>query len=83
LPTVGASLAAATGFGVVESVKAASDLYTPIGGTVVEINDSLNSSPDLVNREPYTGGWMIKLKPSSPSEYDGLLSAEAYDKLLG
>ena len=83
LPKVGAVLATSAGFGVVESVKAASDLYAPIAGTVVEINEALNASPETVNREPQTGGWMLKLKPANAAELDGLLSAAEYEKLIG
>ena len=83
LPKVGAVLAAGEGFGVVESVKAASDLYAPIAGTVVEINEALNAAPETVNREPQTGGWMLKLKPANAAELDGLLSAAEYEKLIG
>jgi glycine cleavage system H protein len=83
LPKVGAVLATSAGFGVVESVKAASDLYAPIAGTVVEINEALNASPETVNRDPQGGGWMIKLKPANAAELDGLLTAVDYEKLIG
>lgn len=83
LPKVGAVLATSAGFGVVESVKAASDLYAPIAGTVVEINEALNASPETVNRDPQGGGWMIKLKPANAVELDGLLTAVDYEKLIG
>jgi glycine cleavage system H protein len=83
LPKVGAVLATGEGFGVVESVKAASDLYAPIAGTVVEINEALNTAPETVNREPQVGGWMLKLKPVNAAEPDGLLSASDYEKLIG
>src|SRR6185436_15434906 len=82
-PKIGAALKAGETFGVVESVKAASDLYAPIAGTVVAVNSALESAPETVNRAPYTEGWMLKLKPSDPSAIDKLLDAEAYGKLVG
>ena len=83
LPKVGAVLAAGEGFGVVESVKAASDLYAPVAGTVVEINEALNAAPETVNTDPQGGGWMLKLQPANAAELDGLLSADAYQTLIG
>jgi glycine cleavage system H protein len=79
LPEVGASFAKGDVFGVVESVKAASDLYMPMGGEIVESNDALEDSPEVVNGDAYGEGWMIKFKPSDPSEWDELLSPEAYE----
>ena len=79
LPEVGSSFAKDEAFGVVESVKAASDLYMPMGGEIVEVNEALEDSPEIVNEDPYGEGWMIKFKPSDPSEWDGLLSPEAYE----
>lgn len=78
LPKAGATLKAGESFGVVESVKAASDVYAPIGGTVLAVNDALNGTPETVNREPYTGGWMLKLKPTNPAEAGALLDANGY-----
>ena len=83
LPKVGTKLTANGRFGEVESVKATSDLYTGVAGEVVAINDKLNSDAGLVNRESYTGGWMIKVKPSNPAEFDKLLSATDYLKKTG
>ncbi|HZP59153.1 MAG TPA: glycine cleavage system protein GcvH [Opitutaceae bacterium] len=83
LPKVGDTLAAGAIFGVVESVKAASDLYAPAAGTVVAVNDALASAPDTVNRSPYDDGWMIKLTLANPAEADALLSPADYGKLLG
>jgi glycine cleavage system H protein len=80
LPKVGASFKAGTAFGAVESVKAASDVYTPVSGEIVEVNKELSSKPDTVNAEPTTGGWMIKVKLSNPSEADKLLDEAAYEK---
>jgi glycine cleavage system H protein len=79
-PEVGASLGQGDVFGVVESVKAASDLYMPMSGEIVEVNDALEDEPELVNSDPYGAGWMIKFTPSNPAEWDGLLSGEAYQK---
>ena len=83
LPKVGASLSAGQVYGVVESVKAASDLYSPVAGTVIAINPALDSAPETVNSDAYQGGWMLKLKLSNPAEVDALLDAAAYAKLIG
>ena len=83
LPKVGASLKAGETFGVVESVKAASDLYAPVAGTVLEVNSALNSAPETVNQAPYVGGWMLKIKLADPASPSTLLDAAAYTKLLG
>ena len=81
-PKVGAMLKAGETFGVVESVKAASDLYAPIAGTVVAVNAALESSPETVNRAPYKEGWMLRLKPSEPAAINGLLDAAGYAKVV-
>lgn len=81
VPKVGATLKAGETFGVVESVKAASDLYAPLGGTVLAVNGALDSAPETVNRAPYGEGWMLKLKPSDPAAVNALLDAEAYAKV--
>jgi len=78
LPEVGTVLAAADETGVVESVKAASDIYAPVGGEVIEINSRLEDEPETVNADPYNEGWFYKLQPSDASELDALLSAEEY-----
>jgi len=78
LPKVGASLSAMQPFGVVESVKAASDLYSPLTGTVIAINPALADTPELVNTDPYGEGWMITLAPSAPAELDGLMTPADY-----
>jgi len=83
LPKVGATLKAGDTFGVVESVKAASDVYAPVGGTVTEVNKALDSAPETVNSSPYEGGWILKLKLSSPGEVGTLLDAAAYEMSLG
>ena len=82
VPKVGATLKAGEPFGVVESVKAASDLYTPISGTVVAVNGALDSAPETVNQSPYEQGWMLKLKPTDQAALDSLLDAAAYTKLV-
>jgi glycine cleavage system H protein len=79
LPEKGTSFSAGDSFGTVESVKAVSDLYAPVGGEVVEVNETLNDSPELINEEPYGGGWMIRLRISEDAD---LLSAEEYEKLV-
>ena len=83
LPKPGATLNAGQVFGVVESVKAASDLYAPVGGTVIETNPALEAAPETVNQHPYEGGWMLKLKLSNPAEAAALNDAAAYGKLIG
>jgi glycine cleavage system H protein len=82
LPDEGRTLTQAATFGVVESVKAVSDLFAPVGGEVVATNDALAGSPELVNSEPYGGGWMIRLRLADPDEADGLLDPTAYDTLI-
>ncbi len=82
LPDTGKSLDQFATFGVVESVKAVSDLFAPLSGTVAEANATLAGSPELVNSEPYEGGWMIRLTLSAPAEVDELLDAAAYDALI-
>jgi glycine cleavage system H protein len=82
LPKVGARVTAHQAFGVVESVKAVSDLFAPITGEVVETNAELAKKPEVVNRDPYGQGWMLVVKPSNPSEWDQLLSAKQYEEFL-
>jgi glycine cleavage system H protein len=78
LPKVGDRVEAMKSFGVVESVKTASDLFAPIGGTIAEVNAKLTDEPQLVNDAPYEGGWMIKIQPDDPAEIDTLLTADQY-----
>ena len=82
LPKVGTSIAQHQAFGVVESVKAVSDLFAPLSGEVSETNATLTTSPETVNQEPYDKGWMIVLRPSSPAEWDQLLTAAQYEELI-
>jgi len=83
LPKVGTVFTAGQTFGVVESVKAASDLYLPVAGTVIEVNTALDSAPETVNQDAYTGGWILKLKLADPASVTTLLDAEAYTNLIG
>jgi glycine cleavage system H protein len=81
LPEVGATLSKGDVFGVVESVKAASDLYMPMDGTIVEVNAALEDEPELVNSDPYGAGWMIKFKAAHPEQWDELLSGKEYEEV--
>lgn len=83
LPPLGEILTQFEPFGVVESVKAASDLYAPLSGEVLEVNEELSDHPEFVNEDPYGKGWMIKIEPSDTSELDNLLTAEEYEEYLG
>ena len=78
LPDTGDEIEAGESFSLVESVKAASDIYAPISGEIVEINEELEDSPELINEEPYEGGWIVKVKMSDASELDNLKDAEEY-----
>lgn len=82
LPDAGRSFDQFAAFGVVESVKAVSDLFAPLSGEVVAANGALAGSPELVNGDPYGEGWMIKLRLTAPDEVDGLLDSGAYDALI-
>lgn len=83
ITSVGQTLNANAIFGTVEAVKTVSDLFMPIGGEIIEFNDALSSSPELVNSDPYGKGWMIKIKPKDLSEMNNLMDAEAYKAMLG
>jgi glycine cleavage system H protein len=83
LPKVGARVTAKKPFGVVESVKAVSDLFAPVSGEVVEVNAELTQKPETVNAEPYGKGWMLVIKPSNMAEWDQLLTAQQYEEFLG
>ena len=82
LPKVGAKVSAMKTFGVVESVKAVSDLFAPLTGEVVEINAELPKKPEVVNADPYGKGWMIVVKLANPKEWETLMSAADYEKLV-
>jgi glycine cleavage system H protein len=82
LPKVGAKVAAMKTFGVVESVKAVSDLFAPVSGEILEANAALTRKPETVNTDPYGQGWMIVVKMANPKELDALMSAADYEKLI-
>ena len=82
LPETGRALTQFAAFGVVESVKAVSDLFAPLTGDVTTTNDALTGSPELVNSDPYGEGWMIRVKLADPTEIDRLLDSSAYDALI-
>ncbi len=83
IETVGETVAREEVFGTVEAVKTVSDLFMPLTGEVLELNSKLEGEPELVNKDPYGDGWMVKVKISDMSEVDGLLSADAYKTLIG
>jgi len=83
LPKVGAVFGRGDVFGTIEAVKAVSELYAPLAGTVTEVNNALEGDPALVNRDPYGGGWMIKLRAKTAAELDQLLSNDAYLRHIG
>ncbi len=83
LPRVGRTLTRGETFGVIESVKTASDLYSPVAGEVVEVNAALGGAPELINSDPYIDGWIIRLRLVDPSEADLLKDADAYRALIG
>jgi len=81
--TVGESLDQEETFGTIEAVKTVSDLFMPVGGVVSEFNEELESAPDIINKDPYGGGWIIKISMSDTAEVDSLLTAEQYRELIG
>ena len=82
IETLGETLQKEEIFGTIEAVKTVSDMFMPVGGEILEVNPSLEESPEVVNKDPYGNGWMIKIKITNPSEGDSLLSAEKYKALL-
>ena len=82
-PEVGQEISAGDVFGEVEAVKTVSELYTPLSGKVVEVNDELENSPEQVNGDPYGSGWLIKIDPSDLSEKDELMDSDSYEKFVG
>lgn len=82
ITTEGETLDKGEVFGTIEVVKTVSDLFLPIGGEVLEVNPELEEHPELVNQDPYGKGWLVKIKPTDPSEMDSLLDAEAYKRLI-
>ncbi|OJU74182.1 MAG: glycine cleavage system protein H [Bacteroidetes bacterium 47-18] len=83
IDTVGQELSANEVFGSIEAVKTVSDLYLPVNGTVLEVNEDLAAAPESVNSDPYGAGWMVKIKVSDPSDINELLDAAAYAELVG
>ena len=82
LPQKGAALSAGKEFGTVESVKAVSEVFAPLTGEVVAVNEALGDAPETVNNDPYDGGWILKMRPSKPDELAGLMTAADYAKLI-
>lgn len=82
LPEVGDTVTKGEQFGVVESVKAAADVYAPLSGEIVAINEELENTPELINTEAFEGGWLLKIRAADPEEWETLLNAEAYAELL-
>jgi glycine cleavage system H protein len=82
LPAVGRRVKAGESFGEIESVKAVSDLYAPVSGEVVAVNDSLPGQLDLLGKDPYDAGWVVRIRPDDPAQIDGLLDQAAYDALV-
>ncbi len=83
IETLGQSLDREAVFGSVEAVKTVSDLYLPVAGEILEVNDQINSAPELVNSDPYGQGWMVKVRVADPTDRSGLLTAEEYRNLIG
>ncbi|MFZ1888746.1 MAG: glycine cleavage system protein GcvH [Candidatus Binataceae bacterium] len=82
LPAVGEKISKDDPFGVVESVKAVSDIYAPVSGTVIEVNEDLPDTPEVVNEDPYGDGWLIKVRVSDPSDLEDLMDADEYAELV-
>lgn len=82
-PKVGQEINAGDVFGEVEAVKTVSELYAPVSGTIIELNEELENSPDLVNNDPYGDGWIIKISPNNPDERDELMNFLSYEELIG
>jgi glycine cleavage system H protein len=82
MPRVGDKFMTHEAFGSVESVKAVSEIFTPVGGEITEVNDGLNDTPEAVNNDPYVAGWMIKVKMDNPGEADAMLSSIEYEEYL-
>lgn len=81
LPEIGQAFGAGSAVAVVESVKTASDIYAPVSGEIIEVNETLNDAPETINSSPYEDGWLFKLRVADKSDVDGLLSAEDYQKV--
>ncbi len=83
IETVGETLSIGDTFGTIEAVKTVSDLYMPLDGEILQVNPALEDTPELVNSEPFEGGWMIRIKVTNPSQLDDLIAADAYEALIG
>ena len=81
--TVGKDLSAEEVFGTIEAVKTVSDLFMPVAGKIIKVNEALNKNPELVNTDPYGEGWMVKVEVSNPEDINALSSADAYEKMVG
>jgi glycine cleavage system H protein len=82
LPSIGEKVSKDDPFGVVESVKAVSDIYAPVSGTVLEVNEDLAESPEVVNEDPYGDGWLIKVKVSDAADFDDLMDSDEYERMV-
>ena len=82
LPEAGGTVTQNESFGTIEAVKAASDIFSPVSGEIIEVNNALSDKPEIINKDPYGNGWMIKIKPSDISELDTLMNADAYKNLI-
>jgi glycine cleavage system H protein len=82
LPRVGTKLKQGEMFGVVESVKAASDVYMPVSGTIISVNTALEKTPETINKEPYAAGWLVRIKPDNVADMESLLDANSYEQFL-
>jgi len=83
IPALDETIAKEEVFGTIEAVKTVSDMFMPVSGEVLEVNPALEDKPELINEDPYDAGWIIKIRPSNPSEADALLSADEYQQLIG
>jgi glycine cleavage system H protein len=83
LPSVGDTVTKGESFGTIEAVKAVSDLFAPVSGEVIEVNEALSETPEVINQSPYDDGWMIRVRISDESEQEALLSPEAYSDMVG
>lgn len=83
LPQIGSSFKQNEAMAIIDSVKASSDIYCPMDGKIIEINEKLLEHPELVNKEPYDSGWIVKIKPLDPKQFDLLLNKEQYDEIVG
>ncbi len=83
LPKVGSSFKQTQAMAIVDSVKASSDIFCPLNGEVSEVNENLSEHPEIINQSPYESGWIVKIKPSNPSDLDSLMTKQEYDKFVG